>query len=106
MISRFNFRPVLRGHWKGLSNGARDGHHPDWLARIILATPAGLFVVIWGLKGSFAAPTPILAAVALLAGGMLTAFTHLSTLRMKITELVDEAEDERFVVEREMIDET
>jgi hypothetical protein len=109
MLSRFNLIPVFRGSWKGLSDGRYDGYRPDWLTRVILGLPpAGLFIAMLLNAGRLAAPTPILTAVSLMAGGMLSAFTHLSTLRLKITEWLDspDAEPDRFRDEREMLDES
>ncbi|WP_091101164.1 hypothetical protein [Micromonospora citrea] len=109
MLSRFNIVPVLRGHWKGLSDGRYRTYRPDWVARCILAAPVGVFVLMLWSGTGLAAPTPLLTAVALLAGGMLSTFTHLSTLRLKLTEWLekfDDGEDARFVVERESLDET
>ena len=108
MLSRFNVRPVLFGHWKGLTDGRYRRYKPDWSARAILCIPFVLTGVMWGTGGDLAAPTPLLTAVSLLAGGMLSAFTHLSTLRLKITEWLDKEGDEgsNFEVEREMLDET
>jgi hypothetical protein len=106
MLSRFNLIPVVRGSWKGLSDSQ---YKPDWFARAALTLlPGALFVgmLLWG--GRLAAPTPILTAVSLLAGGMLSAFTHLSTLRLKITEWLSspDIDDEFLRDEREMLDES
>jgi hypothetical protein len=106
MLSRFNLAPVFRGSWKGISD---TRYQPDWLTRFVLACPPlALLILMWWLGGRLSAPTPILTAVSLLAGGMLSAFTHLSTLRLKITEWLDAsgADSQRFLDEREMLDET
>jgi hypothetical protein len=106
MFGRFDIRPVLRGHWKGLANGQYINYRPDWAARIILLLPLLLFTAMWVGDGRLAAPTPLLSAAALLAGGMLSAFTHLSNLRLKITEWAGDGGPDRFAVEREMLDES
>lgn len=106
MSSRFDIRPVLRGHWKSLTNGQYLSYRPDWSARLILLLPVVLFIVMWVFGGQLAAPTPILTAASLLAGGMLSSFTHLSTLRLKLTEWSDVEGQDRFAVEKEMLDES
>lgn len=62
-----------------------------------------------GLVAAFDVPlvasAPLLAAIALLAGGMLTAFTHLSTLRKAYTDRM-EAWGEAERVQRDYLDET
>lgn len=75
---------------------------------ILALLPLALFAYMLFSGGRLAAPTPILTAVSLMAGGMLSAFTHLSTLRLKITEWLDSphAEADRFRDEREMLDES
>ncbi|MEU4559128.1 hypothetical protein AB0F72_12125 [Actinoplanes sp. NPDC023936] len=109
MLDRFNPIPVFRGSWKGLADGRYGRLRPDWLARAVLGLPpAALLIFMLCSDADLKAPVPILTAVSLLAGGMLSAFTHLSTLRLKITEWLDdpEAEQDRFLTEREMMDES
>jgi drug/metabolite transporter (DMT)-like permease len=107
MLSRFDLRSVLRGHWKGLTNGQYSTYKPDRTSRIVLVIPLILFVVMLVAGGRLRAPTPLLTATALLAGGFLSAFTHLSTLRLKITEWIEEeGNEDKLIVEREMLDET
>lgn len=82
-MGRFDVLPVVRVHWRSLS-GPSGG---DWVSRAIflavLAVPAA---AIWTNFRFVAAPS-VLAAVALLAGALMGAFTHLSTLRLKVTDL-------------------
>jgi hypothetical protein len=109
MLDRFNLMPVFRGSWKGLTDGRYGRLRPDWMARVVLLLPpVALLVIMLWRDARLAAPTPVLTAVSLLAGGMLSAFTHLSTLRLKITEWLDDpdAEQDRFKAEREMMDES
>ena len=35
-MSRLNIAPILRGHWKGLSNGIGQDTRPDWQSRAVL----------------------------------------------------------------------
>ncbi|KND26018.1 hypothetical protein IQ63_37875 [Streptomyces acidiscabies] len=106
MFSRFNFIPVLRGHWKGLTDGRYAPPRPDVLARLALLIPAIVFLLMWLKKGNLSTPSALLTGIALLAGGMLSAFTHLSTLRLKLKEWVDASEASRYEVEKGMLDET
>lgn len=106
MLDRFNVAPILRGHWKGLTNGQYLVARPDLAARAILLLPIGLFGYLLWRGASLASPAALLTGAALLAGGMLSAFTHLSTLRLKITEWDGEGGASRFSVERDMLDET
>jgi hypothetical protein len=79
---------------------------PDWIARAVLLLPIAVFATMWIRGGQLAAPTPLLTAVSLLAGGMLSAFTHLSTLRLKLTDWATERGQDYLDVERAMLDET
>ncbi len=105
MLSRFNLAPLFRAHWKGLTNGITSPT-PDWPSRLILMfvpVIVGVFSALFGWR--LMAPGALLAGVTLLAGSLLSAFTHLSSLRMKISEWTEENSD-RFNVERAMLDET
>ena len=91
-------------HWKGLSNDTADGGTtPDHWARTSLVAPSAV-VLIWGLiaKWVVMAPIPLLTGVTLLSGGILGVFAQLSTLRLKLT---DRMEDATLDVERDGIDE-
>lgn len=105
--SRFNPAVLLRGHKKGLSDYRKEGRpKPDrltlWGMRVI-ALLAGVLVFFCDVP--LTASAPLLAAVALLAGGMLTAFTHLSTLRKTYTDRASSWSDaER--IQRDFLDET
>lgn len=106
MFSRFNFIPVLRGHWKGLTDGRYTPPRPDFFARMAPLIPITIFLLMWIKKGHLSTPGALLTGVALLAGGMLSAFTHLSTLRLKIKEWAGTSEASRYEVEKGMLDET
>lgn len=106
-MARFDLSPIVRGHWKGLTNGVGDAACPDWPARLTLVLVPGFIVgatilLDWHLSQ----PAPILAGISLLAGALLGAFAQLSTLRLKLTEWSEAAKPERWRVERELIDET
>lgn len=105
-LSRFNIMPVLRGHWKGLTDRRYVPRRADILARLSLLLPVAVFFLMWRRDGQLAAPAPLLTGVALLMGGMLSAFTHLSVLRLKVTEWSSSGGDSRWEVERGMLDET
>ncbi|MFJ8801001.1 hypothetical protein [Streptomyces sp. NPDC102487] len=61
---------------------------------------------MWLKEGRLSTPGALLTGVALLAGGMLSAFTHLSTLRLKLKEWSGASEVSRYEVEKGMLDET
>jgi len=89
MLDGFSPWDLFRGHTKGLS----DYRSPTEKAKLDRRTRAVLVVVpvlvgalIWIFHGKIASPGALLAGVSLLAGGFLTAFTHLSTLRIRLTE--------------------
>ncbi|MFF9023800.1 hypothetical protein [Streptomyces eurythermus] len=106
MSERFNVVPVFRGHWKGLTDGRYMTRRADVMARLSLLLPVAVFGLMLWRGGRLAAPAALLTGVALMAGGMLSAFTHLSTLRLKITDWENPGTASRFEVERDMLDET
>ncbi|HVU73087.1 MAG TPA: hypothetical protein VHE83_09005 [Mycobacteriales bacterium] len=100
--NRFNVWPILRGHWKALRNHGRA----DVAARFgLLFIPLAVFAIGWGRSWRLGAPTALLSGLALLAGALLGSFTHLSTLRMKVSEWSD-VDSDRYSVERDQLDET
>jgi len=105
MLGRFSPLDLFRGHFRGLSDYREVRTTPDHLAQlsfVILPAAAGVCTLIWG---KLAAPGPLLTGIALLAGGFLSAFTHLSTLRLRLTERQETwGDSERF--DRDSIDET
>ncbi|MEV8195067.1 hypothetical protein AB0P13_23580 [Rhodococcus pyridinivorans] len=105
MLERFNLLPLLRGQLKGLTLDARGGNPADVLARVVLyGVPLALVVAALIKNWTLAAPVPILTAVSLLAGGTLSAFSSISTLRMKLTEWSGESDGRD--VDRESLDES
>ena len=66
---------VFSAHWKALADYRRTPVTPDWIARFaVVLIPAIVFVVMWGTSGSLTAPAALLTGMALLAGGLLSAF--------------------------------
>lgn len=106
MLDRFSPVDIFRAHWKALSDYRGTKPVPDVPARVAvvlapLAAVAGSFVFSINLR----APEGVLAALALLAGGFLTAFTHLSSVRVELANRESTwGEAERF--DRDAIDET
>lgn len=79
---------LIRGHFKSLFL------NEVWWARVLLIIAVhgvplliGLWAWFHGLDGRVLAPA--LTAMSLLAGGALSAFSHLSTLRLRLTERQD-----------------
>lgn len=106
MTKRLNLLPVFRGQWRGLSRGKPPDVRPDWLSRCVLyGIPIAVLAASLAWGWTVAAPGAILSGVALLAGGLLSSFTFLSTVRMKVTEW-SEAKPARWATERAMLDET
>lgn len=116
MFDRFLPTELFRAHWKALSAysdlptddrsepAARP--KPDHASRaLLLGVPAAVAIVCLIAEARLGAPAMMLAAVALMAGGLLSAFTHISTLRRTYTERADRL----YVYEqgdRDFIDET
>lgn len=99
---------LLRGHFRSLSIRQDGGHRQNWpVTLLVYGAPLLAIAIYWYLDGVLSMPVviqragPVLTAVALLAGGTLTAFTHLSTLRLKLT---DRAEPGSYSQEGEEID--
>ena len=105
--SRFNPTALLRGHAKGLSDYRDEGRPLP--ASGTRWTMRGLAIASGAAIGIFDAPLnsagPMLAAVALMAGGLLTAFTHLSTLRKSYTDR-SATWDQADRMDRDFLDET
>lgn len=106
MSRRLDLRPIIVGQWRGLSKGLPPNIKPDWLSRVIVFLgPLALLAVSLVFSWNVVAPTALLSGAALLAGGLLSAFSYLSTLRMKVTEWSEDS-PERWQTERAMLDET
>lgn len=101
---RFDITDLAHGLVKVLRNGS-DRTKADrlaWSALILLPVLAGGVMLVFCTP--LRAPGSVLTGVAILAGGFLTSFTHLSTLRAKLTDRADvysEAEEP----ERDLLDE-
>lgn len=105
-MSRFSISPIIRAHWKGLTNGTGPDIRPDWPARyIFIVVPVGVAALTVVLGWQLSEPAPLLAGVSLLAGGLLGSFAQLSSLRLKVSEWTQHSADE-WLVERELLDET
>lgn len=103
-MSRFSLAPILRGHWKGLTNDTNEGEvKADWGSRtLLIAVPGLLIAATLVFRWQVSSPSAILSAVALLSAGLLGVFTQLSGLRVRLTE---RKEEEWLDVERDGIDE-
>lgn len=87
MDNRFDLRPLFRGQFKSLKLAAKPGRPYDFAAiGVLYGVPAALFASAAFFDWSLSAPMPLLTAVSLLAGGTLSAFGSLSSLRLKLTE--------------------
>ncbi|MHA7145484.1 hypothetical protein ACX80U_12275 [Arthrobacter sp. TmT3-37] len=91
MLDRLIPIEVFRGHWKGLSDYRTTPTKPDVVARIfVTVVPLGAFIAMMFTHGSISAPAGLLSGMALLAGGLLSAFGQLSSLRLKLTDRADD----------------
>lgn len=106
MIGRFSPLELFRGHWKGMGDYRKKVVIPDWWARsAFVVVPLAVGGLILWRRAEFGAPAALLTGAALLAGGLLSAFTHLSTLRVRLAERGD-AWDEYDQPDRDAFDET
>lgn len=99
---------LLKGHFRSLSTRVNGGHKQNWpVTFLVYGVPLVAIGIYWYLEMVHSMPVviqragPVLTAVALLAGGTLTAFTHLSTLRLKLTE---RAEPDSYLEAMEEVD--
>ena len=106
---RFDLVPLFRGHWRTLI----DLGHPTsarvggdlWARGIVIVVPLATAVTMYGFGGKFREPGAILTGLVLLAGGFLSAFTHVASLRQRLTERAAQYEHaER--ANRDYLDET
>lgn len=105
MLGRFDLLPLIRGQLKGLTQDARKGNPADVAARVVLyGVPVALALAAIGWNWKLASPVPILTAVSLLAGGTLSAFSSISSLRLKLTEWSEDGDGRD--VDRESLDES
>lgn len=102
---RFDFSDLWHGFWKVLRNRSYSPPRPDYLTRtIVLIVPVAVLVLMILTVGVIHSPGTLLAGVAILAGGFLTSFTHLSTLRLRLSERASEHESAEGP-ERDLVDE-
>lgn len=84
---------------------AKAGNPADLATRGVLYGVPAAIVTLSLIQGwTLAAPVPILTAVSLLAGGTLSAFSSISSLRLKLTDWSDY--DDGRDVDRESLDES
>lgn len=102
---RFDLRPIIRGHWYGLSDGRRTDDGGDWPTRIALLSTVLLVPAGMQFDWKLAAPGPLLGGVALLAGALIGSYGTLSTLRLRLLDLAD-PHDEALEPERDLLDES
>lgn len=82
---------LFRGHLKVLADRDEHGRQSKpWVRPVLVALiyllPVALGVITAALNTTLHAPGGLLAATSLLSGGALSAFTHLSSLRQKLTD--------------------
>ncbi|MCU1406241.1 MAG: hypothetical protein JWQ43_2544 [Glaciihabitans sp.] len=102
---RFSLSDLVVGFMKVLRNRNSLPSKPDHAARsVLLLAPfvVGIAVLHWDVH--IQAPATLLTGIAILAGGFLTAFTHISTLRLRLTERQVKQEDSE-MDDRDLIDE-
>jgi len=107
-LQRFSVFSVFSAHWKGLTKPAVDDKapEPDRAARLVLVlVPLVAGVCVYGLGVRLSSPGLIVAALSLLTGALLTVFTQLSTLRLKLTEWYDR-DDVEHRPDKDAIDES
>ncbi|MBY6708058.1 hypothetical protein HQ308_14730 [Rhodococcus sp. BP-241] len=107
-LERFSLTNVFAAHWKGLSKPAVGDALPerDKAAQLVLALgPVLAGVAVAGLGVQLSSPGIIVAALSLLTGSLLTVFTQLSTLRLKLTEWYD-ADEVEHRSDKDAIDES
>lgn len=92
IAKRFVPFEVFAGHWKALSDYRHTPAKPDWVARAaVVLLPLATGIVMWRTGGTLPAPAALVAGMALLAGGLLSAFSQLSASRLKLSDRAGEA---------------
>lgn len=94
-MSRFSLAALIRGHFKSLRDRRYSPSRFSWTTVALLyGLPLAVGATFYFYPDAMLkAPAVILTALALLAGAFLTSFTHISTLRMKLTERTGDHED-------------
>lgn len=106
-MGRFSPVVIFRAHRKALSNYTQPGKPiPDLVTRAVLViVPLAVGALCLFKSVVLASPDALLAAMALLSGGTLTAFIHLAEVRQQFTQREETWGDaERFA--RDSLDET
>ncbi|TRW47160.1 hypothetical protein [Georgenia yuyongxinii] len=85
-MERFNFWPVLYGHWKALRPEGNTRLDPR---AVFIGIPGLLMALSLSLKWELSAPAALLTAVSLLIGGALTVFAQMIGLRTRIRDDLD-----------------
>lgn len=102
---RFVHFDLWRGFWKSLRKRDSTPSKPDIFARaVVVFVPIILGTLVLMSATSFRAPGALLTGTAILAGGFITSFTHLSTLRLRLTERAD-SNKEAEQSDRDLLDE-
>lgn len=106
MLERLSPVDIFRAHWKALSDYRTKTPIPDVVTRVIVvAVPVGATIAAFLSGFVLQVSEGALAALALLAGGFLASFTHLSGVRVHLADRESTWGDaERF--DRDAIDET
>jgi len=106
MLARLIPTAIFRAHWKALSNYTTQPVKPDYGARLVVGL-APIAAGVWAYFGhaTLRSPEAYLAALAIFAGGMLAAFTHLAGVRQRLEERKDEWGDAD-AIDRDAVDET
>lgn len=107
MVDRLIPTQMFRAHWKALSDYRAPGKpRPDIFTRaVLIGVPTAVVILCLVAKFELKAPEGLLAGLALLAGGLLGAFTHLSSTRVQLAER-EHVWGEAERVDRDSIDET
>lgn len=106
MFDRLLPTDIFRAQWKALSDYRNRKTVPDVVTRlVVVAVPVGVFAACLVTGFDLKTPEGVLTAMAVLIGGFLAAFAHLSPVRVHLAERENMWGDaERF--DRDAIDET
>jgi ABC-type multidrug transport system fused ATPase/permease subunit len=84
---RFIPTQLFRGHWRALSDYRVSPSAPDRTARsLVVGVPLLLGIIFFITNSQIAAPGALLSGVALLAGGFLSAFGQIASIRLRLTD--------------------
>jgi hypothetical protein len=106
VFSRLLPTAIFRAHWKALSDYRRVPPRPDWGSRIaVVGLPLVTTAAMVRFHGELRSPEAYLAALAIFAGGLLAAFTHLSGVRDRLEQRAGAWGDAE-KIDRDAIDES